>query len=106
MGAPGGSEEWRDTAPLALERITLAAARILDYKGCFGSSCILIISPFLTFLSGSHGDLNKCRPDTQLKANNEGLCGGEHTAFSQADADHIFPPPAVDGGTGQVTHPL
>lgn len=55
-------------AQLALTRISLAAARILDYEGCFGSSGILITSPFLTFLSGSSGDLNKCMPDTQLKA--------------------------------------
>lgn len=56
--------------------MALAAVRISDFQGCLGSSCILITSPFLTFLSGSHRDLNKCMPDTQLEApDNEGLCG-------------------------------
>ena len=55
-------------AQLALKRVFLAAARILDYKGCFASSCILITSLFLTFLSGSLRDSNKCMPDMQFQA--------------------------------------
>ena len=55
-------------AELALKRVSVAAERILDYKGCFASSCILITSPFLTFLSGSCRDSNKCMLDMQFKA--------------------------------------
>lgn len=73
-----GSEQWRDMAQLAFKGNTLAAARILDYKGCFGSNCILITSLFLTFFSSGHRDLNKCIPDTESKACQQwGLCGLE-----------------------------
>lgn len=90
MGAQGGSEEWREISQLAFKGLTLAAARVLDDQSCFGRCYILMTSSFLAILSGSQGDLSKCTPDTQLKAPQQRRAvwlGGEHRAFSQAEAD-------------------
>lgn len=68
---------------------------MLDFESFIGSSHILITFPSLTFLSGNHGDVNKCMPDNVVEKHPtmKELCGLEKSTPSAVrKMDQILPP--------------
>lgn len=67
-GSPSRLRGMERNHPIGISANGSGCSEDLGYQSCFGRSCILMTSSFLTILSGSHGDFSKCMPDMQFKA--------------------------------------